>query len=190
MRKAEKIATVYAQAALELASGSSAMESLGQELQQVSAALFADANVRNFFGSPLISSGEKWRLLEKVLKDFSGTLLYNFLGVLVARGRMQHLPEIVIAYGEALDKALNRKRVEVQSSVAIQESQLESLRKILKKQLNAEIILELKENPDLIGGLKLLTGDIVMDNSIKSSLKRIRTELLKRKTIGEEYYEN
>ena len=186
----DKIASVYAQALLELARDGSALGEIDEELSTISTHLQQDAGVWAFFKSPLMSGDEKIKIFEKVLKNNINGILYNFIGVLARKRRLGELPAISIAFRALLDRELGRRRVSVQTALEPEQSLVESMKKTLSGYFGTDVVLELKVNPEIIGGLVIQSDDLLIDTSVKQGLENMRRALLKRKLVGEEYYEN
>lgn len=186
----DKIAAVYAEALLELSREGKLQDEIKGELSAVADLISEDSVIWKFFRSPLMSADEKMRLIEKAFKSQVSSLLYNFIGVLASRQRLEYLPSISIAYESLVDKEMGRSRVTVETSVDIKPEQTEGLKEALKKLFHKEIILEMQENPDLIGGMVIRSGDFLIDTSVKTGLESLKQSLLKKKILGEEYYEN
>ncbi len=186
----EKIASVYAEALLELAQEGSALQEIGDELKVVVDVLDKDLVIWSFFKSPLLIADEKLKILEKVIKPNVSSTLYNFLGVLATKKRLSALPEIYQSYVKLLDERLGRRRVEVIASTEVDSGLEKKISEALKSYLNAEVILDVNIDPEIIGGMVIRSEDLMIDTSVKSGLERMRRALFKRKLLGEEFYEN
>lgn len=190
MAISDKVSSVYAEALLGLAVEQGDPEAVEGELREVGAVLTGDETVWGFFRSPLIQSEVKMRVVDAQLKSQISELLYNFIGVVSHRRRLTHLPEIIEAYGDLLDQHLKRRRVDVKSAVAMSEAQIEALKASIEKYTGQSVIMTVSEDPALLGGLKIRTGDIMIDSSKQSQLANLRKILMQRKILGEDYYEN
>ena len=58
------------------------------------------------------------------------------------------------------------------------DEQIVALKQTLSEQLNAQPILDIWVNPDLLGGLVVQVGDKVYDTSVRSRLENLRTHLM------------
>lgn len=190
MAISDKVAATYAEALLGLAEEAGQAAAMEQEFHDLSAAIMADPVVWGFFRSPLVQGEVKMRVVDAQLKSKISTLLYNFLGVLAKRRRFINLPEIVEAFSDLLDQHLNRRRVEVRSAVALTEGQVEGLKKAIEHFSGQGAILTVSEDPGLLGGMVIRSGDLLIDSSMQSKLASLRQILMHRKILGEEYYEN
>lgn len=186
----EKIASVYAEALLELAQEGAALQDVGEELRVVVDVLRKDDAVWSFFRSPLLSSEEKVKIIEKVFKPSVTTTLYKFLGILAQKKRLNAIPEIYQSYIKLLDEKLGRRRVEVKTSMEVDSGLEKKIAAALKDYLKAEVVLDVNIDPDILGGMVIRSGDLMIDTSVRSGLERMKRALFKRKLLGEEFYEN
>ncbi len=70
------------------------------------------------------------------------------------------------------------RHVEIESAVALTEKQLDVLRKRLERVLNTEkFILQVKVNPELLGGLALKVDSLLIDASVKGQLQSFEKEI-------------
>ena len=194
-----KIATVYAEALLELvldqagagAEGQkAALSELEAELGALLEGLREDQAVWDFFRSPVVGSAAKQEVLDQVLKSSLSKDLYNFVGVLNTRGRLSELPDIREAFVKLADETIGRRRVTVYSAQKLSDSDQEQLLAAVQSYFDRNIVMENELKPELIGGLVVRSGDHVLDTSIQSRLKRFKQIMLDQKIAGETYYEN
>lgn len=190
MKIGSKTAGVYAEALAELAGEAKLREATEEELLGVAQAVQADPAVWKFFQSPVLPVSESLQVIEKVFKGRVSDLLFRFLVVLAKRKRLGQIPGIAVAFTAIMDRELGRRRVSLTSAVALSEDERKRITEAMEVFLKAQVVLTVSEEPDLIGGLLIRSDDIMIDTSLRSGLRRIRTTLLNRKTIGEEFYED
>ncbi len=185
-----KIATVYAEALLELAMDAGSLEDVEQELNGVTRVVAGDESVWTFFRSPVVDIEAKEKVLETSLKPALSKTLYNFMGVLVRRRRMQELPAIADIFHKLANEKLGRREVFVYSATALTDEQEKALYEAVQSYFHLKVVMETQVREDLIGGLVIRSNDTVFDTSIRSRLRRIKQRLKDRKITGEAYYEN
>ena len=190
MAVSDKVASVYAEALLGLSVEAGEQEAVEAELRDLSAMFLGDEAVWGFFRSPLIQGDVKMKVLDSQVKGKISKLLYNFLGVLAGRRRFLHLPDIAEAYSDLLDQHLGRRRVEVLSAVSVGEAEQAALKSAIEKYTGQTVIMSVTEDAALLGGMKIRSGDLLIDSSYQSKLASLRQILTTRKILGEEYYEN
>lgn len=184
----EKVSAVYAEALLLASIEANAAQDLEQEFKQLEHLFHAEGEVWAFFKSPIIDEDKKVELLTKTLKGKIGDTLYAFLCILCIRRRFELLPDILEALKGLMDQHFKRKRVQVKTAVPLTEEQRAELGTALTAKLKSEVVLEIQERPEVIGGLVIRTGDLKEDSSIQDSLARMRKNLAGKRILGEKYY--
>lgn len=101
----------------------------------------------------------------------------NFIKVLAEYNRLELLPEIAELF-EALKLKYNKAaEVSIKSAVEMTADQQEKLGKALEKKLGVKVNLNFSVDADLIGGIIVKNGDLVIDGSIKGQLNKLSTKL-------------
>ena len=90
----------YARSLFELAQDQKLTDEIGKDLAGIAEVLRTNPTFSAFLRDPGISSGERTRVVENVLKPNVSPLLSNFLGVLNAHGRLRLLSQIASAYSD------------------------------------------------------------------------------------------
>jgi len=176
-----RLARVYAESLLVAAAKQSpeAVEAIGAELDAFVRALTADAGVTTFIASPAVNKKSKAAALAAALQDNASDLLRSFVGVLTQNNRLGLLRSIAVALRQLLDDRAGRVRVKVTAAVELSDAQKSELTASLKSILgNQEPVLDVRVDPDLLGGMVVQVGDSVIDTSVRSRLQSIRSLLL------------
>ncbi len=173
------LGATYATAMYDLASEQGVLETVRDELYAWREILKREPKLSELFDSPLIPAEDR----EKLLRDLgqgSHPLVMNFLNTLNARGRLGILSEVIQAFSEEDDRRNNRVRVKVTTAVAVDGHLMDDLRKILRKYLNQEPIMEQRVDPEIIGGFIAHAGDLLIDGSVRTRIKALEAKLLTR----------
>ena len=119
---------------------------------------------------------ETIRILSKILK-FKKTLT-NFLLLLVSKRRIFFLEKIMKSF---LSLAL-KKRGELQASLVsskkLQENELKEISKKLSEIIGSKLNFKFIHDDQLIGGIKLQVGSLMIDSSIQNKLRKFKKALL------------
>lgn len=176
-----RIARVYVEALLGVATQNGQAEEIGDELDSLVRDVWKKhPQVAAFFTSPALTRRQREPVLLTALTGNASPLLRNFLGVLNHNNRLDLLPAIAAAYREALDERAGRVRVWVRSATPLDDAEREELTRTLAATLGKQPILNVRVEPELLGGLVVQVGDRVYDSSVKSRLDTLRTQLLAR----------
>jgi F-type H+-transporting ATPase subunit delta len=177
----ERIARVYAEALFTIAGQKGAIAETGDELAEfVSGVLKKDPRIAIFFTSPAITRKVREPIIHAALENNASPLVANFIRVLNANNRLDMLPAISVAYADLVDKRAGRVRVTVRSAVPLDDAQQADIRKTLSESLHKEPVLQLRTDPELLGGLIVQVGDKVYDTSVRTRLETLRNQLTSR----------
>ncbi|MBS0352113.1 MAG: F0F1 ATP synthase subunit delta [Proteobacteria bacterium] len=185
MAEALTIARPYAKAVFEQALADKSLDQWGQALK-ILAEIAKDQQVAVLLTNPLIESSKLLKLFgdltEKLLPDLTSDRrkqLVNFLTVLINEKRLAVLPDILRRYERLLTAQQELKSVTVTSAYSLSEPRRSSMIASLKKYFKSEVTVDFEEDPTLIGGAIIRSGNWVMDGSIKGKLQNLRDGLMK-----------
>ncbi|MEO2048221.1 MAG: ATP synthase F1 subunit delta [Pirellulales bacterium] len=177
----EKLARVYAKAALDAAEVKGTAEKMVEELSELATAVLDRfPQLETLLSTELISPDEKQKILERT---FSGRVTVSSLGllqVLARHDRLFILREVIQSVQSLWEQRSGRVRVEVQFAVEPDPSLQQEVVTALKALLQADPILTTTLNPDLVAGFVVRVGDMVYDGSARTSLERARKTMVAR----------
>jgi F-type H+-transporting ATPase subunit delta len=172
----EEIARVYAEALFEVAKEKGKLEEIRDQLAQIADAVAEDRDLQVFFFSPYFSSEEK---REGIAKAVSGAdpELVNFLELLAEKHRMPAIFRIRRKLEELVAEELKQLEVNVTSAVDLDERVVKQVGEEIEKQTGRQVELSSSVDPDILGGLVLRVGNMVLDASLRNRLERMRREI-------------
>lgn len=174
----EPIAQRYAQTLFRLSQDQGRLAEVGEELMLIHRLYQETPRLKDILEHPLISLEKKFSLLRSVLKDKVSALSQRFLELIVRKGRLKYLAEILPAYQALVDRAKGIVRVKVRSFQPVTRAEEEQLKKRLSWLGAREIVLETTLDRSLLGGMMLQIGDTVLDGSVRRQLADLREYLL------------
>lgn len=123
---------------------------------------------------PRVSIADKKKLVRARLDGKVGATTLRFLDVLLAKKRYELFAMIAAVYGRlAADKRGVAKAV-VRTARPLSADAQKTLAARLKTFAGKEIELDIKEDPELIGGVSVKIGDWVLDSSLRGQLRRMK----------------
>jgi len=93
-------------------------------------------------------------------------IIKNFLGVLVTKRRIFFIKKIFINFLSLASKKRGELKASLISSKNLTSEELENLSKDISKTVGVPIALDYEVDENLIGGLKMQIGSIMIDTSI------------------------
>ena len=103
----------------------------------------------------------------------------SFAMLLVDENRMSLLPDIRDSLRSLVEQAAGRVKASVTSARALSDQQLELVRQALSARTNSVVTLETSVDPDLIGGIVVRLGDLLLDGRLRTQLNSLRGSLRK-----------
>ena len=101
----------------------------------------------------------------------------NLLATVVDNGRLAALPEIAAQFHTLVNASSGVSDATIYSAFVIELPQLNevvsALERRFKRKLNAHVVID----PELIGGIRVVVGDEVLDTSVKARLEQMRVAL-------------
>ena len=175
-----RIARVYAESLASVAAKQGQLEPVGDELSRFVTEVLKHPKVGAFFKSAAITRKVRAPILDASLANNASPLVGNFIRVLNQNNRLELIEAIAAAYRELMDVRAGRVRVVVKSAVPLTDDQKSGLKKTLTESLNKEPVLNLRVDPDLLGGLVVQVGDKIYDTSVRSRLEELKNQLTSR----------
>jgi F-type H+-transporting ATPase subunit delta len=172
----EEIARVYADALFDVAQDKGKLDELREQLGEFTDAIADNRELQIFFFSPYFSSAEKREGISRAISGAEPELV-NFLELLAEKHRMPAIFRIRRRFDELWAKANKRLEVSVVSAVELDSSVVERVGKEIERQTGQTIDLESVVDEDILGGLVLKVGNMVLDASIRNTLEKLRREV-------------
>lgn len=178
---AARIARTYAEALMNVADKRDQAEAVGEELHSLLNDVFrAEPRLEALLATPAIKRGTKEPLIRRAFEGKSSDLVLDFLLTLNKHDRLDLLRNIYFAYREIRDVRVKRIRVVVRTVVPLTEEQQAELKRTLEATTKLEPVLDMRIDPDLLGGMIVQVGDDVFDGSVRTRIETIRNQLLAR----------
>jgi F-type H+-transporting ATPase subunit delta len=172
----EEIAEVYSRALFEVAREHDVLDRIHDELGEFTDALDENRELQLFFYSPYFSSEEKKDGVARVVSDADERLV-RFLEMLAERHRMPVLPRIRREFETLWAEEHKLLPVSVTSAVELDEELVKGIGEQIEEQTGRRVELSSSVDPELLGGLKVRVGSMVLDASVRNRLERLRKQL-------------
>jgi len=172
----EEIAQVYARALFEVAKQHGLLDEVRDDLDAFAQALADNRELAVFFFSPYFSTEEKKDGLKRAVTG-AVPVFMNFLEALIERHRMPAIFRIRARYQEMWEDERDLLPVEVTSAVALDKATVGSIGKRIGEETKRTVELSSKVDPDILGGIVLRVGNVVLDASIRNRLEQLRKQV-------------
>jgi F-type H+-transporting ATPase subunit delta len=166
-------ARVYAEALFEVGRDKGKLDVLREQLGQLADAIDGDRELQVFFFSPYFSSKEKRDGARRAISGAEPELL-NFLELLIDKGRMPEIFRIRQELDELWKQENRRIDVTVTSAVELDPAVVAKIGEEIEKQTGEKVDLASQVDDEILGGIVLQVGNMVLDASIRSRLEKLR----------------
>ena len=172
----EEIAEVYARALFEVAKENDVLDRVHEELGEFADALARDRNLQVFLFSPYFSSEEKKEGVTRIVADTDERLV-NFLELLAERHRMPVLFRIRRGFDARWGEENKLLPVTVTSAVELDQELVDSIGERIAEQTSRQVELSANVDPDMLGGLMVRVGNMVLDATVRNRLEQLRKQV-------------
>ena len=177
MAELATIARPYAEALFKAAGADAA--GLTAQMTALSA-LAASPELRQFADSPKTAAVQVFDIVAGVALSQGlqiGPKAANLLRAVIDNGRLRALPEIAAQFQALVNAQTGVANATVQSAFAIDDAQLADVVQALEKRFGRKLKATVEVVPELIGGIRAIVGDEVLDTSVKARLEQMKAAL-------------
>ena len=169
----------YATALVDIAGESKKIDSVEQDLRDLSAMIAASADLQTLIKSPLISRKEQQEAVQAIAKKAKfQDITANFLSLLAQNRRLDIVEAIANAVHEMMSKRRGEVNAKVQSAFKLSPAQEKALRESLEKAVGKAVAVQVEVDKDLIGGMVVTMGSQMIDDSVKRKLERLKIAMM------------
>jgi F-type H+-transporting ATPase subunit delta len=176
MAEPSTVARPYAEAAFRLADEKGELARWSDMLAEL-AAVARDERVRRAVADPNLSDAKVAGLFISILSGKLNGDAENFVRVLAENARLDLLPEVRTQFEALKNEREGVIEAEVQSAFELSEAQLADLVQRLEKKTGRKVRATVNVDRELIGGVKVVLGDKVIDGSARAQLGALETAL-------------
>jgi ATP synthase F1 delta subunit len=172
----EEIAEVYGRALFEVAKDNDVLDRVHDELGEFADALAENRDLQVFLFSPYFSSEEKKDGVTRIVTDADERLV-NFLQLLAERHRLPVLFRIRRSFDSMWAEENKLLPVTVTSAVELDEGLVQDIGKRIEEQTGRKVELSSNVDPDVLGGLQVRVGNMVLDATVRNRLEQLRKQV-------------
>ena len=174
----EEIAAVYSRSLFEAALEQDKTDPVREQLGEFADALAQDRQLQVFFFSPYFSTQEKKEGLHRAVSGAEAIFL-NFLDLLVENHRMPVLFRIRRIFDGRWAEENKLLPVTVTSATELDSGLVEEIGRRIQEQTGRRVDLSSNVDPDVLGGLMVRVGNMVLDATVRNRLEQLRKQVAK-----------
>jgi F-type H+-transporting ATPase subunit delta len=173
------VARRYAKGLLGAAvDGGDDLEALSTQLRDLADLVDANSIIELLLLNPAVDGGDKVAVLVELSDRLgSSATVGRFLQVMGANDRLDHLREAVRVFCALADEHLGVINAVITAPQALDAEAIEDLKVKLARATDRAVRIEVKTDPELLGGLTTRIGDVVYDGSLRHQLERMREQI-------------
>lgn len=174
------VARRYAKALLTMGKEDGKYQEYGEGLSGFAHLLEREPELRDALLNPIHSREDRRKLLLRMIDLLQLPLLVsNLLQLLLDKHRLNVVDGVAQAYQEMVDEVENVSRARVKAAIFLDDATRDRLRQTLEKLTGSTVVMEVEEDPNIIGGIVAKVGDLVLDGSVRSQINSLRESLIK-----------
>jgi F-type H+-transporting ATPase subunit delta len=141
------------------------------------AAVAGNEQLLQFAENPKVTDQQVFDVISDVAKVQLPTAAGNFLRAVIENGRLAALPEIATQFRQLKNAQSGSSDAIVYSAFPMAASALGEVAGVLEKRFGRKLNLSVQEDASLIGGIRVVVGDEVLDTSVKARLEQMKVAL-------------
>ena len=176
MAELATIARPYAEALFKASSHGADLNSTVAWVEEL-AAIAADPQLRQLADSPKVTVEQVLDVITGVARSALPDAARNFLRVIIENGRLDALPEVAVQFRGIVNRLNGSSDAIVYSAFPVEEAALQDISDALQKRFGRKLNLSVQIDESLIGGVRVVVGDEVLDTSVKARLEQMKAAL-------------
>jgi F-type H+-transporting ATPase subunit delta len=174
MAELATIARPYAEAVFQSSKGD--LNGASQWLDSL-AAIAGNAQLLQYADNPKVTDREVYDLVAGIVREPLPQVAQNFLRTVIENGRLAALPEVAAQFRAMKNAQSGASDAIVYSAFPIPSANLGDVAQTLERRFGRKLNVTVQEDPSLIGGIRVVVGDEVLDTSVKARLEQMKVAL-------------
>ena len=175
MAELATLARPYAEALFQVAQKGDLAQAREQLVAM--AAIAANPQLRQFADAPKSAATQVFDVITSVVDRPLSDASRNLLRAVIDNGRLSVLPEIALQFHALVSERSGTSDAVVYSAFPIEPAQLAEVVAMLEKRFGRKLDATVQMQPELIGGIRVVVGDEVLDTSVKARLEQMKAAL-------------
>lgn len=175
---AQQIASRYAAALIDTAKQAGELDSVEKDINELGAMLGASEDLQKLVSSPAFGEAQQQNAILAIAQSASfNKLTANFLKVLSGNRRLSALKIIIAAFRDEISRRRGEVTAKIRTAFPLTAEQEKELQAQLKTATGSNVILDVKVDASLLGGMVVTVGSRQLDDSVKAKLVQLKKSL-------------
>lgn len=142
------------------------------------AAIAANPQLRQLADNPRVTADQVFAVFTGVARSALPDTAKNFLRTVIDNGRLNALPEVALQFRALVNQRNGSSDAVVSSAFPMDGAALAGVSAALEKRFGRKLNLSVRLDESLIGGIRVVVGDEVLDTSVKARLEQMKAALI------------
>ena len=169
------LARPYAEALFQVAVKGD-LKALGEQVRALGV-VTANEQLRQFADNPKTTAQQVLDVVQAAVGLPLAEPIVNLVRTVIDNGRLSVVPEMAAQFQSLVNQHAGSSDAVVYSAFPIGDAQLADLVQTLEKRFGRKLNATVKVEPELIGGVRVVVGDEVLDTSVKARLEQMKVAL-------------
>ena len=169
----------YSLVLYEICKENSELDLVEKNMKSLNELLNLSSELKDVILNPTIKKEDKKNIILKIAKqnNFSNSLK-NFLGYVSIKNRLFFLEKIIKSFLNLVSKKKGELKAKLISAKKLSTEEQKKIQNELSENFKSQLKIDYKYQPDLIAGLIIQVGSIMVDTSVKTKLKKLENNLV------------
>ena len=169
----------YAIALYELSEESSQLNKVEEDMKSLSKLLNDSPDFEEMILSPTVTKEDKKNVIFLIADKYNfSTILKKFLGLVATKNRLFFLSKIIDSFLNLVSNNKGELKAKIVSSKKLTIEEQRKIQSELSENFKSKLNIDYEYDPNLIAGLTIQVGSIMIDTSIKTKLKKLEKAML------------
>ena len=169
------VASRYASALFEVAQEANSVDAVAGDLERFDAMIQSSPDLQRLVRNPIFTADEQSAAIDALVgKSGISGLAGNFIRLVASKRRLFVLPDMIRAYRDLVSDAKGIVRAQLTLAEEPSEKVMNEIKAALRDVAKADVSLDVRIDPSLIGGLIVKMGSRMVDASVRTKLNSIR----------------
>jgi len=141
------------------------------------ACVAGQTQLQQFADSPKVTHAQVYEVIAGVMKSNLDDHAQNFIRTVIANERLAFVPEVAVQFRALVNAQSGASDAVIYSAFPIEGAALAEVSQMLEKRFARPLKVSVELQPELIGGIRVVVGDEVLDTSVKARLEQMKMAL-------------
>lgn len=166
------VANRYVKALMESAKSEEENTMYEKGLKEISNLFESNENFKNVLLNPRIENQEKLNIIKEIFPECNNEIFGNFIKLLIDEKRINIVEDISNEYTKLYDSLNKELKMKIITAMKLDDEQINELISKYKELYKADTVeYELEIDETIIGGIKVIVGNKIYDNSVKTQIQ-------------------